>query len=231
MTIKFSAPVTLDLVEPTPKPAKMEVHAENIPSELHVLPRFVAWQWRWKPEASKWDKPPLQVDGTNAKSNDPKTWVTFGEALAALDSFDGIGFMLRDSGIVGVDLDNCRDPATGVIREPHASVIHTLNSYAEVSPSGTGVKLLVHAKLPPKCPHANHADGFEVYDKQYFTLTGHRVPGTPATINDRQSQIEFVTHKFVAPKKHERNGHGNLAGMSFDPTDDVALARSALSLD
>ena len=104
----------------------------------------------------------------------------------------------------------------------------------------TGVKLLVHAKLPAKCPHANHDDGFEVYDKQYFTLTGHRVPGTPATINDRvNSQVEFVISKFVAAKKHERNGRekhqengqsgGNLDGVTFDHQDDITLARSALA--
>ena len=105
-------------------------------------------------------------------------------------------------------------------------MIHTLNTYAEVSPSGTGCQAAVHATLPPKCPHANHEDGFEVYDKQYFTITGNRVPGTPATINDRQQQVEFVIREFVAPKKHERNGHGNLSDV--EPQDDIATARSAL---
>lgn len=231
MTIAFKAPATLDPTEPTPKPAKMEVVAENIPVELHALPRFVVWQWRWKSDPGKWDKPPLKLNGRNAQANNPATWCTFGEALAALDAFDGIGFMLRDSGIVGVDLDDCRDPATGVIAEPHASVIHTLDSYAEVSPSGTGVKVLVHAKLPAKCAHANHDDGFEVYDKQYFTLTGHRVPGTPATINDRQSQVEWVIKTFVEKRRHEGNGQatGNLAGVNQDTPGNVALARSVLA--
>jgi hypothetical protein len=207
------------------KPRRMNPIPTAIPAELHDQRRWVVWRWAWK--TRKYDKPPLQVDGTNAKSDDPSTWYTLAEVLAVVDDFDGVGFMLRDSDYVGVDLDDCRDPSTGGIREPHASVIHTLESYAEVSPSGKGVKLLARAKLPPKCPHANHADGFEVYDKQYFTLTGHRVPGTPATINDRQSQVAWVVKTFV-DKRHQDNERGNLDGVSFDQQDDKETAQSAL---
>jgi len=211
-----------------PKPPRMEVDADSIPAELHDLRRWVVWRWQWKEKAGKYDKPPKQLDGRDAKSNDASTWCSLGEALQA-DGFDGVGFVLTDSDYVGVDLDDCRDSATGVIHEPHASVIHTLDSYAEVSPSGRGVKLLVRGKLPPKCRKANHDDGFEVYDKQYFTLTGHRVPGTPATINERQRQVEWLIREFVEPKRHENNGHGNLDGVELTAEDKIATARSALA--
>ena len=43
--------------------------------------------------------------------------------------------------LVGVDLDSCRDPNTGAIPEWAQEIITRFNTYAEVSPSGTGVKL------------------------------------------------------------------------------------------
>ncbi len=71
--------------------------------------------------------------------------------------------------------------------------------------------------------------GFEVYDGgRYFTLTGHRVPGTPPTINDRQDQMAWLVATFVDSKTTEhrecetRRDHGH-------PPDDADTARSALA--
>ena len=210
------------------KPPKMEVLAEEIPAELQAHRRWVVWSWIWK--GKKWDKPPKQPSGEPASSTDESTWCTFDEAMAALDSFDGIGFVLGDdTGIVGIDLDDCRDPQTGEISEPAASIIRELNTYAEVSPSGTGVKLLGHAKLPDKCRKVNHEAGIEIYEKgRYFTITGHRVPETPATINDRQHQVEWLIRTFI--EKQQDNGHATACQhRNGQPNDEVATARSALA--
>jgi len=76
-----------------------------------------------------------------------------------------------------VDLDDCRDPETGVLEPWAADAVATLNSYTEVSPSGTGVKVFVRSVLPAGGRSGGH---FEFYDRQrYFTLTGKRLPNTP----------------------------------------------------
>src|SRR5258707_13795510 len=97
------------------KPDRIEVVAEHVPEQLRRLKRWVFW--RWKKRGTKWDKPPLQPNGEYARVDDPSTWVTFDEALAAYRSgeFDGIGFVLgyvvdEDVTYTGVDLDDCLNP-------------------------------------------------------------------------------------------------------------------------
>jgi len=57
----------------------------------------------------------------------------------------------QEDGLVGIDLDDCRDPETGALRRWARRVIKKLKSYAEVSPSGTGVKIWLRGKLPGPC--------------------------------------------------------------------------------
>lgn len=217
---------TPSTIERPAKPEKMPVLVDSIPAEIRVLPRWFNWAWTWNAKSSKWDKPPLKPNGRNAKSNDQKTWTTFEAAFAATTTHDGVGFSLHSSEYVGIDLDDCRDPATGEIHEPAASIIRRLDSYAEISPSRTGIKLLVKAQLPDKCRKVNHDTGVEVYNAQYFTITGHRGDGTPATINERQAEVEWLLETWVKPQP--KTG-GNLDGVAVAGGDDIGLARCALT--
>ena len=97
------------------KPPRIEVIGESIPAEIRELPRWVVWSWTWDGKKRKYDKPPRRLDKSLASSTDNSTWITFDEAVAAA-SFDGVGFVLgKDVGIVGVDLDECRNATTGEI--------------------------------------------------------------------------------------------------------------------
>ena len=215
------------------KPVRLEVIAENIPVRIRDLDRWLDWRWIWKPKAKKWDKPPLKTDGKAASSTNPETWTTFKDALRVVSQFDGVGFALgKEIGIVGIDFDDCRDPGTGEIFEPAASLIREMDTYAEVSPSGSGVKLLCDGVLPDRCKKVNHAAGIEVYDGgRYFTITGHHLEGTPKTINSRQKQVEWLIENFVDAKKVETpaenkrpKGHTTSA-----PEDEIGRAREALA--
>src|SRR3712207_5782569 len=120
------------------------LHTEAI-AELSALgERFVCW--RWETHQGRPTKPPLTTSGAYAKTTDPKTWTTLTNAEAAAQRIkaDGVGFVLdatRDS-IVGIDLDACRNPKTGEIADWAVKILRDINSYTEVSPSGTGVKIL-----------------------------------------------------------------------------------------
>jgi len=205
----------------------MPVRLDQIPAELQTLPQFVFWANTWIEKEQKWGKVPYMPNGRRASSTDPKTWVSFHNVLALaplLQEFDGPGFVFTDEDpFIGIDLDDCRDPATGAISEPAASIIRRLDTYTEDSPSGCGVKLWVKAKLPDKCRKANHDTGVEVYgSRRFFTVTGHRVDGTPATINERQAEVEWLLKTWVvAQPRHELSG--------AKPGDDIEIARSALS--
>jgi len=83
-----------------------------------------------------------------AKSNDPETWGTLADA-ESVKRKDGVAIMFAPVGnrrIVGVDLDTCRDLKSGAIEPWAKEVIDAWDSYAEVSPSGTGVKIYAYAR-------------------------------------------------------------------------------------
>jgi putative DNA primase/helicase len=101
---------------PWEQPRSLKVDPTSIPSELKNLHQWVCWQWVLR--GGKWTKPPMQPDGRSASHSEPSTWVGFSEALRAYEQgrFAGIGVVVTaDDPHVGVDLDKCRDPGTGVI--------------------------------------------------------------------------------------------------------------------
>ncbi|MBB3774047.1 hypothetical protein FHS55_004702 [Angulomicrobium tetraedrale] len=119
-----------------------------------------------------------------ASHSNPATWGTYEEAVDCCRQLKlaGIGFVLTDDDdIAGYDLDNCRDKATGVVAPWAQAILDLAETYAEVSPSGTGIRMLSHGK-PPKATKVDAA-GIEIYaTKRYLTITGDHVPGTPGSI-------------------------------------------------
>lgn len=192
------------------KPARTEVIAANVPERIRRLKRWVIW--RWKRRRKKWDKPPLQLDGSFARVDDPETWITFEEALAAHLSgdFDGIGFVLgyvpeEDVNYTGLDLDDCRDPGTGEISDWATAHLNSLDTYSEYSPSGLGVKALAIGKLPGPDRNESERMGVEMYSGgRYFTITGQISPGAKTDIADRTAQLADLYYEIFgesAPKK------------------------------
>ena len=72
-----------------------------------------------------------------------------------------------------------------------SEILRRLSTYAEVSPSGTGCKLIGVGRLPPgKRSIGSKQGGIEFYDQgRYFTITGHLVPGSPPVINQCQAAV------------------------------------------
>ena len=149
----------------------MPVRPEGIPEELRRRLQWVNFKAVPKPNG-RLDKVPY-TPGTQRKasSTDLMTWGTFEEALAGLDRFDGVGFVLCSGDpYVCVDLDDCVDPATGHIEPRALQIIERLDSYTEYSPSGTGVHIIVKGGIPSVVKR----DDIEMYEaKRFFTITGH----------------------------------------------------------
>src|SRR4051812_7535194 len=125
--------------------------------------RFVLWRG----EPGKDGKPikkPKRLDGrANASSTDDTTWNTLERCCAALPhapAGTGLGVVLaaeRDAAngvliLVGVDLDGCRDPDTGDLKPWAFEIVRAIDSYTEVSPSGTGVKIYLQVERDPELP-------------------------------------------------------------------------------
>lgn len=153
---------------------------------------WVAWMWQNRP--SGMTKVPYQANGAPADSTDPRTWNTLA-AIGACSWAHGAGIMLNGTGLGGIDLDHCRDPETGEIDEWALQIIRRFRSYAEISPSGTGVKILAYGAPPmlpgnkwyppgvaPKPTGIPHADVFVT--KRFFTVTRRVLDFVPDEIVD-----------------------------------------------
>jgi putative DNA primase/helicase len=133
--------------------------------------------WRIEEREGKPTKVPYSpLTGKKASSTDPQTWASYPEAVKAYreHGYAGIGLVFsEDDPFCGVDLDGCLNPKTGEIEEWAREIIEELDSYTEVSPSGSGIHVLVRGELPPG---RNRKGRVEIYDRnRYFTVTGRHL--------------------------------------------------------
>lgn len=183
-----------------------------IPKELRDCPQWIAW-WSIVGEGRRVQLPnggstsllkaqakahKLPIDpqtGGLASSTRPETWSSFEKACSSASkwSLTGIGFVFSDTDeYSGVDFDNCRNSETGEIADWAWEIIRRLDSYTEVSPSGTGVHIIVRGRLPEKKGNQTALQGgkVEMFSRaRYFTFTGIHVEGTPTAIYDRQHEL------------------------------------------
>ena len=105
--------------------------------------------WRSEERDGKLTKVPYSpLTGGKASSTNPDTWAGYSDAVTAYKEcgYCGIGFVFtREDDFVGVDLDHCLDSETGEIEIWARQIIDELDSYAEISPSGSGVHVLAKA--------------------------------------------------------------------------------------
>jgi len=176
---------------------------DKIPPELKDRPQWVVW--RLETRDGKPTKIPYSAANPKrkAKANVPTTWGTYDQAVKAYAAggFSGIGFEFSaDDPFTGIDLDHPKDSETGETKECALKIIQGLNSYTELSPSGTGFHIWVKGKLPPG---RNRKGNVEMYfSGRYFTITGHHLEGTPATIELRQAELEAL-HLAIFGKPEE----------------------------
>jgi hypothetical protein len=219
-------------------PDALEVIPEGIPPALKLLPQFLCWDWEMR--EGRWTKPPLKANGTGyAKSTNPATWSSFADAYAAVQKahWAGIGFALAKAGnICFIDLDHCRDPETGEIAPWALAIIKVFgHTYIEVSPSGTGVKILGYGRLPDGASHtslvANASAGakIEMFDcKKYTTLSGHRLAEAAADLADIQDQLDELYWELF-PRRESPNGTGRADGARSSSMSDGEILTRALA--
>lgn len=162
----------------------MQTKIENIPEELKKTKQWVCWVGE--------DKIPKNpASGKNAQSNNPKTWGTFEQAVKACETFglNGIGFMFA-SPYFGVDLDHCMDRLDFV-----DEFVETLQSYSEISKSGTGIHIICKGRLPEG---NRRKSGVEMYsDGRYFICTGNIYNAGYTQVRDCTESIKVLHAKYL----------------------------------
>lgn len=199
---------------------------EKIPLELKQLPHWVGWKYMQRPGEDHKRKVPINaMDGQPAKSNDPTTWCDFDTACLGKERFglDGIGFMFSGDGIFGIDIDHCYDPETQELDPAAAEIIETVQSYTELSPSGTGIHILCKGVLPEG---RKRRGAVEMYSTlRYFTVTGNQF-GLEYPFSDCTERVAVMHRKYLGEEENAAGaqkaalpmptGRGTNADMSVD---------------
>ena len=176
---------------------------DNIPQELKDCPQWVCWRLEFEPPMAKPTKPLYVAEAGRGKASvtDKTTWRTFAQAVAAPltclepclpaapiseTGYSGIGFVFsHDDEYVGIDLDDTHGDVDAYNRQQR--IFQEFNSYTEMSPSGTGVHIIVKGKLPSGRRRAN----IELYPHaRFFTMTGDVINNVP--IVERQELLNLL---------------------------------------
>ncbi len=190
--------------------------------ELKARPQWVAWRWWFKRQENRWKKIPM--DPRTRDPGDisiPSTWGSYELALACKQEhgYDGVEFAFtEDDSFFGLDFDKCRDPETGWIHPAVVEILDSMDTYAEVSPSGTGVKAIGRGKKPgTRCVTDKTPWGgkIEIYDKKrFFTITEEVVGERGLPVRDSQDALNAVYGQFFPEREKtvqapQRNGTGH----------------------
>jgi len=203
-------------------------HISNIPESLRSQDRWVLWAYEER--GGKSTKVPYSVAGSPASSTDPTTWAPFLTCLTTLTTddqhYEGLGFMLGN-GFTGIDLDHVLT-SVGLHAEAER-IVRALDSYTEVSPSGSGVKIIARGTLPPGWRKRN-APKFpvtiEMYDAaRFFTITGNRLNIVSPFVKTRGAEIAALHARVASESGDTRNGHETIEPTPATLPDDEILQR------
>lgn len=168
--------------------------------------------------------------GQNAKPNNPATWGTLEAAQAAASRYGlrGVGVLLGQ-GLCGIDIDHCRDPDTGVLSDMAREIIAGMQTYAEESPSGTGVHLLFTGQKPAGACRKSSI-GLEMYDGgRYFTVTGKAL--NDLAIEERTAQCAAVHAKYLSKPETPRVPAPAVVWQKVDRSDEELLRTACAARD
>jgi hypothetical protein len=169
------------------------VNEKAIPAELRQLPRWACWKQTGK------GKVPLDPrTGRHASCTDPATWATFDMAMAAVRSgrYHGLLIALDGDGIVGIDLDDCRDPETGALDPQAAEIIaRFVNLEDEFSRVLANMRREgnILSQVIRSCYDNGNLATLTVNPRQaagaHISITGHI---TPEELNNRLPSVEMA---------------------------------------
>lgn len=175
---------------------ELNQNCKNIPLNLRDIKAWVCYRvTRVDKESGKFNKIPVYPCsgknrcGEQGSIEDLKNLGTYDDAIKALKrdkSLAGVGFAtLGEFGVIALDVDHCVND--GVINPDVLNLIN--DTYAELSPSGTGIRAFW---LGQARNGQNHTDGFELFhSKGFVTVTGNQLKGSMYYMLDNQEINEI----------------------------------------
>lgn len=193
----------------------LTLRGDSIPEHLKRLNQWVCW----KKVIINGRSTKMPIDANTMKvasTNNPNTFSSYQTAHSCYKrnakSLNGLGIVLtKENDLIGIDLDKCLDLNSGNIELWAKEIIDIVDSYTEVSPSGTGIRIFCHGNIEM---YGSRKEGIEIYtSKQYLTVTGDHIKGTPFTINERSKELNILNEKYFNKKIDRskdmiiKNGH------------------------
>jgi hypothetical protein len=186
-------------------------------ADIAATRQWVAWQQEMRSEKKPTKVPYIPFGYGRAASNKPNHWGTRAQAEQRAQSLEkpyglgGIGIMFGVLGdgtnLGGIDLDTCRDKETGRIDDWALDIVRQFDSYTEVSPSGTGVKIFFRVTVEDAAlvlatkgktkfsgdREAGHPPSIELYlHTRYFAVTDQMLTGS--TLELRVVPAQTIIH-------------------------------------
>lgn len=192
--------------------------APKFPQELKNLERWIVRTAEKLPYSAFAEDEDLgTIDAT-----DPEYWANYNTAMIALaesTKFSGAGFVFNYAdGYTGIDFDKCVNPETREIDPVIMEIIRKVDSYTEISPSHTGIHMIVKGWVFPWDGKPEGKQGTkiglaEMYSgRRYFTVTGDHVAGTPLEINSRD--LDWLYKRLVTDREFFKSKVGTWATTS-----------------
>lgn len=143
---------------------------ENIPSEMKSFRQWVLWRYE-DINAAKPTKVPYSISGKLASVTNSETWSNFDECVSLIrkgSNYNGLGFVLTDEDpFAFIDLDDTKGDQAALDRQ--VKIYGEFDSYAERSPSGLGLHIIVKGSIPS----GRRRSFVEIYsNERYMTMTG-----------------------------------------------------------
>lgn len=200
---------------------------EAVPAELKQLKQWCGF--RFEKRGTKMTKIPIDANtGKAGKSNDESTWSDFQTALSAITDLglDGLGFYFKKP-YFGIDID---DVWTEIERYKMDDIddnmvyefIEMMGSYAEYSPSGTGIHILCKGKLPEG---GRRKGNVEMYSSgRFFTVTGNIASQYKGVVDGTES-VKYLHNKYIqkqeVAQQYIRSDYDSLIDL---PEDEIVKA-------
>lgn len=212
----------LDQVGALTPGARTLVNPNAIPHELRPYKQSVCWKLedRGKPKPDKVPVNPRKPQ-SNAGATWPNTWADLPTAVNTYrtnENLAGVGFVLTTNDpYVMIDLDDCI--LYGKPNEFACNVLNSLGTYAELSPSGRGLRLFVQCRQQP---NAIKRPEIELYSNGRFaTLTGDVLDDRPIA---RFDSLDCFIDQFVPKPEIPTNSdpHSSSCAERVAPSGDDA---------
>jgi primase-polymerase (primpol)-like protein len=182
------------------------IRVSNKSNILPILKNSSQWVC-WAYDAND-DFVPLDIGDYNPITNryspssyrDPSIRMSYKKAKNSANDTDlinGVGYVVINTNFSYIDIDNCVEPSSGAIDPEVLELVKKIDSYTELSISGTGVHVYCKGDSPSYgwTPDDNEYD-ISVFDGSWAVVTEDHLEGFPASVQSKPMELSRICDEY-----------------------------------